>query len=159
MRWGEPEPSFRKQISDVTGVAGAGTYRCTYLPGRVQTCYPGCNEDGATGSVRNHVVNVHGMRHMRRLKMQWLGNLAIDKSNKYKDKSAIWNQKIKDIERARILALQESGIQSIPQKEVSNISAGRDDLPDDAGGVGTDTGPISATANTPGRVDRRPSVV
>ena len=45
---------------------------------------------------RNHVVTKHGMRHMRKLKMQWLGDPAsVDKSVAYKDKSAIWFQKLK----------------------------------------------------------------
>ena len=45
---------------------------------------------------RNHVVSVHGMRHMKRLKMQWLGEPAsVDKTQKYKDKSAVWTQKVK----------------------------------------------------------------
>ena len=42
------------------------------------------------------MVNVHGMRHMRRLKMGWLGEPAtVDKSERYKDKSYIWEQKMK----------------------------------------------------------------
>jgi hypothetical protein len=45
---------------------------------------------------RNHVVTKHGMRHMRKLKMQWLGDPAsVDKSVAYKDKSSIWFQKLK----------------------------------------------------------------
>ena len=36
------------------------------------------------------------MRHMKRLKMQWLGEPAsVDKTQKYKDKSAVWTQKVK----------------------------------------------------------------
>jgi hypothetical protein len=46
---------------------------------------------------RQHVVMVHGMRHMRNFKMQWYGDPANipDKKERYRDKSHVWNQKIK----------------------------------------------------------------
>ncbi len=46
---------------------------------------------------RQHVVTVHGMRHMRNFKMQWYGDSANipGKKDRYMDKSHVWNQKIK----------------------------------------------------------------
>ena len=56
---------------------------------------------------RQHVVTVHGMRHMRNFKMQWYGDSANipGKKDRYMDKSHVWNQKIKVMAKFLILEI------------------------------------------------------
>ncbi|XP_023324966.1 uncharacterized protein LOC111698769 isoform X2 [Eurytemora carolleeae] len=119
---GRTKTLFRKQISDVLQWIEKGSYRCTFCQAEF---HPEPGDVTLTGlpEARNHVVNVHGMRHMRRLKMGWLGEPAtLDKSERYKDKSYIWEQKMKDIEKARKLEIQQTNIQNIQQEVSQNIA-------------------------------------
>ena len=62
--------------------------------------------DNVTGTAlpeaRNHVASLHGMKHMRKAKMQWHGDPKnINKEEMYKDKTNFWSAKAKDIDRMR----------------------------------------------------------
>jgi len=101
---GRSRTLFRKQISDILVYLGKGSYQCNFCS---QQFHPHPNDPLKAGlpKARNHVVTKHGMRHMRKLKMQWLGDPAsVDKSQVYKDRSSIWFQKLKDIEKAHTSA-------------------------------------------------------
>jgi len=108
---GRSRTLFRKQISDILEYLGKGSYKCTFCD---QQFHPHPKDPLKAGlpEARNHVVTKHGMRHMRKLKMQWLGDPAsVDKSVAYKDKSSIWFQKLKDIEKVNTQAEESSSNQ------------------------------------------------
>ena len=119
---GTSRTGFRKQISDVLEWLGRGAYKCTF-----------CNlefhpePDSAIGTAlpeaRNHVASLHGMRHMRKAKMQWHGDPKnVEKDEIYKDKSNFWNQKAKDIDKIRSDALQEDKMFTIETEVNENIA-------------------------------------
>ena len=119
---GTSRTGFRKQISDVLQWLGRGAYRCTFCGAEF---YP--EEDNVTRTglpeARNHVANVHGMKHMRKAKMQWHGDPKhYNKEDLYKDKSMFWSQKVKDIERIKTQAQQESKLSSIQDEVNENIA-------------------------------------
>jgi hypothetical protein len=63
------------------------------------------------------------MKHMRKAKMQWHGDPKnVNKEEIYKDKSYFWNQKVKDIEKVRSLAAQETKMFSIQNEVNENIA-------------------------------------
>ena len=63
------------------------------------------------------------MKHMRKAKMQWHGDPKnVNKEEIYKDKSYFWNQKVKDIEKVRSLAAQETKLFSIQNEVNENIA-------------------------------------
>ena len=119
---GTSRTGFRKQISDVLQWLGRGAYRCTFCSAEF---HPEPDNVTRTGlpEARNHVASVHGMKHMRKAKMQWHGDPKnLDKEDLYKDKSVFWSQKVKDIERARSMAAQETKLFSIQHQVNENIA-------------------------------------
>ena len=98
---GTSRTGFRKQISDVLEWLGKGGYRCTFCNVEFHP-----DADNVTGTAlpeaRNHVASLHGMKHMRKAKMQWHGDPKnINKEELYRDKTNFWSAKAKDIDRMR----------------------------------------------------------
>ena len=63
------------------------------------------------------------MKHMRKAKMQWHGDPKnLNKEDIYRDKSVFWSQKVKDIEKARSLAAQETKLFTIQHEVNENIA-------------------------------------
>ena len=98
---GTSRTGFRKQISDVLEWLGKGGWRCTFCNAEFHP-----DADNVTGTAlpeaRNHVASLHGMKHMRKAKMQWHGDPKnINKEDMYKDKTNFWSAKAKDIDRMR----------------------------------------------------------
>merc|ERR1719347_508651 len=119
---GTSRTGFRKQISDVLQWLGKGAYKCTFCEAEF---HPEPNNVTRTGlpEARNHVASVHGMKHMRKAKMQWHGDPKhLDKDDLYRDKTPFWNQKLKDIERVRSLAQQRNHLFDIKQEIDENIA-------------------------------------
>ena len=119
---GTSRTGFRKQISDVLQWLGKGAYKCTFCSAEF---HPEPDNVTRTGlpEARNHVASVHGMKHMRKAKMQWHGDPKnVNKEEIYKDKSYFWNQKVKDIEKVRSLAAQETKLFSIQNEVNENIA-------------------------------------
>ena len=119
---GTSRTGFRKQISDVLEWLGRGGYRCTFCS---LEFHP--EADSAIGTAlpeaRSHVASVHGMRHMRKAKMQWHGDPKnVEKNEIYKDKSNFWNQKAKDIDKIQSDALQENKMFTIETEVNENIA-------------------------------------
>jgi len=119
---GTSRTGFRKQISDVLHWLGKGAYKCTFCGAEF---HPEPDNVTRTGlpEARNHVASVHGMKHMRKAKMQWHGDPKhYNKEDLYKDKTMFWNQKVKDIEKVRNMAQQESKLFSIQNEVNENIA-------------------------------------
>ena len=119
---GTSRTGFRKQIADVLQWLGGGAYRCTFCSAEF---HPEADNVTRTAlpEARNHVATLHGMKHMRKAKMQWHGDpKGVNKQEIYRDKSCFWSQKVKDIERARSAAAQESKLFTI-QHEVNETIA------------------------------------
>ena len=119
---GTSRTGFRKQISDVLEWLGRGGYRCTFCS---LEFHP--EADSAIGTAlpeaRSHVASVHGMRHMRKAKMQWHGDPKnVEKNEIYRDKSNFWNQKAKDIDKIQSDALQENKMFTIETEVNENIA-------------------------------------
>ena len=119
---GTSRTGFRKQISDVLLWLGKGAYKCTFCGAEF---HPEPDNVTRTGlpEARNHVASVHGMKHMRKAKMQWHGDPKhYNKDDLYRDKTLFWNQKVKDIEKVRNMAQQESKLFSIQNEVNENIA-------------------------------------
>jgi len=119
---GTSRTGFRKQISDVLHWLGKGAYKCTFCGAEF---HPEPDNVTRTGlpEARNHVATVHGMKHMRKAKMQWHGDPKhYNKEDLYRDKTMFWNQKVKDIEKVRNMAQQESKLFSIQNEVNENIA-------------------------------------
>ena len=98
---GTSRTGFRKQISDVLQWLGRGGYKCNFCG---LEFHP--EADSVIGTAlpeaRNHVASLHGMRHMRKAKMQWHGDPKnINKEEMYRDKTNFWSAKAKNIDRMR----------------------------------------------------------
>ena len=126
---GTSRTGFRKQISDVLQWLGRGGYKCNFCG---LEFHP--EADSVIGTAlpeaRNHVASLHGMRHMRKAKMQWHGDPKhVKKDDIYKDKSNFWNQKAKDIDKIRSDALQEDKmftIESEMNESIADAAKGHD---------------------------------
>jgi len=119
---GTSRTGFRKQISDVLHWLGKGAYKCTFCGAEF---HPEPDNVTRTGlpEARNHVATVHGMKHMRKAKMQWHGDPKhYNKEDLYRDKTVFWNQKVKDIEKVRNMAQQESKLFTIQNEVNENIA-------------------------------------
>jgi len=119
---GTSRTGFRKQISDVLQWLGKGAYKCTFCGVEF---HPEPDNVTRTGlpEARNHVATVHGMKHMRKAKMQWHGDPKhYNKEDLYRDKTIFWNQKVKDIEKVRNMAQQESKLFTIQNEVNENIA-------------------------------------
>ena len=119
---GTSRTGFRKQISDVLEWLGRGGYRCTFCSTEFHP-EPDSVIGTALPEARSHVASVHGMRHMRKAKMQWHGDPKnVEKNEIYKDKSNFWNQKAKDIDKIQSDALQENKLFTIETEVNENIA-------------------------------------
>eukprot|EP00092_Neocalanus_flemingeri_P003427 GFUD01003671.1.p1 GENE.GFUD01003671.1~~GFUD01003671.1.p1 ORF type:complete len:1771 (+),score=462.40 GFUD01003671.1:44-5356(+) len=119
---GTSRTGFRKQISDVLQWLGKGAYKCTFCGVEF---HPEPDNVTRTGlpEARNHVATVHGMKHMKKAKMQWHGDPKhYNKEDLYRDKTMFWNQKVKDIEKVRNMAQQESKLFTIQNEVNENIA-------------------------------------
>ena len=101
---------------------GKGGYKCTFCNLEFQP-EPGSVTGTALPEARNHVASLHGMKHMRKAKMQWHGDpKSVEKNEIYKDKSTFWNQKAKDIDKIRSDAVNEDRMFTIESNVNENIA-------------------------------------